>query len=75
MVYIIFRLVYPYYYTQHTRTQAALLYTDLWGNRRLRIHNLALNCSTKYQDLYRSCEVDTIVNFFSKSGKGVEWEC
>ena len=60
-----------HYHTQRTHTQAALLYTDLWGNRRLRIHNLALNCSTKYQDLYRSCEVDTIVNFFSKSGECV----
>eukprot|EP00731_Ephydatia_muelleri_P029503 Em0021g26a len=47
--------------------QAALLYTNIFGQRRLRIHNLALNCSSKFADLYRSCEVDTIMNFLSKS--------
>ena len=50
-------------------TQAALLYTNLKGERRLRVHNLALNCSTKYQDIYRSCEIDTLINYFSKSSK------
>ena len=49
--------------------QAALLYTNIFGQRRLRIHNLALNCSSKFADLYRSCEVDTIMNFLSKSGQ------
>ena len=53
----------------YTHTQAALLYTTYKGERRLRIHNIALNCTTKYQDIYRSCEIDTIVNFFSKSRK------
>ena len=51
--------------------QAALLYTNLKGERRLRVHNLALNCSTKYQDIYRSCEIDTLMNYFSKSSKHV----
>lgn len=49
--------------------QAALLYTNLKGERRLRVHNMALNCSTKYQDIYRSCEMDTLVNYFSKSSE------
>ena len=49
--------------------QAALLYTNLKGERRLRVHNLALNCSTKYQDIFRSCEIDTLINYFSKSSK------
>lgn len=49
--------------------QAALLYTDIQGQRRLRIHNLALNCSSKFPEIYRSCEIDTIVNFFSKSSE------
>lgn len=49
--------------------QAALLYTNVYGQRRLRIHNLSLSCSTKFADIYRSCELDTIVNFFSKSSK------
>ena len=58
------------YYCLSTHTQqAALLYTTYKGERRLRIHNIALNCTTKYQDIYRSCEIDTIVNFFSKSRK------
>ena len=52
-----------------SRLQAALLYTNIFGQRRLRIHNLALNCSSKFADLYRSCEVDTIMNFLSKSGQ------
>lgn len=69
----LFSAVVSTYFTCHTHTpahsQTALLYTDLRGNRRLRIHNLALSCCTKYQDLYRSCEVDTMINFFSKSGE------
>jgi protein transport protein SEC24 len=47
--------------------QAALLYTTYKGERRLRIHNLSLNCTTKFQDIYRSSEIDTVINFFSKS--------
>ena len=56
-----------YVYLIHV--QAALLYTNLKGERRLRVHNVALNCSTKYQDIYRSCEIDTLINYFSKSSK------
>lgn len=52
--------------------QTALLYTNLKGERRLRVHNLALNCSTKYQDIYRSCEMDTLINYFSKSSKCIQ---
>ena len=58
-----------YMYVCHSNVQAALLYTNLRGERRLRVHNLALNCSTKYQDIYRSCEIDTLINYFSKSSK------
>ena len=28
-----------------------------------------MNCSTKYQDIYRSCEIDTLMSFFSKSSE------
>ena len=56
-------------WTFHILPQAALLYTNLKGERRLRVHNMALNCSTKYQDIYRSCEMDTLVNYFSKSSE------
>ena len=30
-----------------TLYQTALLYTDVYGRRRLRVHNLSLNCSSK----------------------------
>ncbi|XP_075999892.1 protein transport protein Sec24D [Genypterus blacodes] len=47
--------------------QCALLYTTISGQRRLRIHNLSLNCSLQLSELYKSCETDSLVNFFAKS--------
>lgn len=47
--------------------QCALLYTTLSGQRRLRIHNLSLNCSSQLPELYKSCETDSLINFFAKS--------
>lgn len=47
--------------------QCALLYTNVAGQRRLRIHNLALNCSSQHNDLYKSCETDALINFLAKS--------
>merc|ERR1719210_388141 len=46
--------------------QAALLFTSVSGQRRLRVINLALNCGTSMADMYRNCELDTIVNFTAK---------
>ncbi|KAM9326103.1 protein transport protein Sec24C [Gastrophryne carolinensis] len=46
--------------------QCAVLYTSSGGQRRLRIHNMALNCCTQLADLYRNCETDTLINYFSK---------
>uniref|UniRef100_A0A667Z3S6 SEC24 homolog C, COPII coat complex component n=1 Tax=Myripristis murdjan TaxID=586833 RepID=A0A667Z3S6_9TELE len=46
--------------------QCAVLYTSCSGQRRLRIHNMAVNCCSQLADLYRNCETDTIINFFSK---------
>uniref|UniRef100_A0A672MJT4 Protein transport protein Sec24D-like n=1 Tax=Sinocyclocheilus grahami TaxID=75366 RepID=A0A672MJT4_SINGR len=48
--------------------QCALLYTTIGGQRRLRIHNLSLNCSSQLSELYKSCETDALINFFAKSG-------
>lgn len=48
--------------------QCAVLYTTVGGQRRLRIHNLGLNCSSQLADLYKSCETDALINFFAKSG-------
>uniref|UniRef100_A0A3P9AWN2 SEC24 homolog D, COPII coat complex component n=1 Tax=Maylandia zebra TaxID=106582 RepID=A0A3P9AWN2_9CICH len=47
--------------------QCALLYTTIGGQRRLRIHNLSLNCSSQLSELYKSCETDSLINFFAKS--------
>uniref|UniRef100_A0AAY4DRN9 SEC24 homolog D, COPII coat complex component n=1 Tax=Denticeps clupeoides TaxID=299321 RepID=A0AAY4DRN9_9TELE len=47
--------------------QCALLYTTVGGQRRLRVHNLSLNCSSQLSELYKSCETDTLINFFAKS--------
>lgn len=49
--------------------QCAVLYTSVSGQRRLRIHNLSLNCSSQLSELYKSCETDALINFFAKSGK------
>ncbi|XP_062859044.1 protein transport protein Sec24C isoform X2 [Trichomycterus rosablanca] len=47
--------------------QCAVLYTSCSGQRRLRVHNMAVNCCAQLSDLYRNCETDTIINFFAKS--------
>uniref|UniRef100_A0A8C2XQ03 SEC24 homolog D, COPII coat complex component n=1 Tax=Cyclopterus lumpus TaxID=8103 RepID=A0A8C2XQ03_CYCLU len=47
--------------------QCALLYTTVNGQRRLRVHNLSLNCSSQLSELYKSCETDSLINFFAKS--------
>ncbi|XP_054002106.1 protein transport protein Sec24C isoform X2 [Hylaeus anthracinus] len=46
--------------------QAALLYTSCGGIRRLRIINLSLKTSPKMAELYRACDLDAIINYFSK---------
>ncbi|XP_019389592.1 PREDICTED: protein transport protein Sec24D isoform X1 [Crocodylus porosus] len=47
--------------------QCAVLYTTISGQRRLRIHNIGLNCSSQLADVYKSCETDALINFFAKS--------
>ena len=46
--------------------QNALLYTSVSGQRRLRIHNMSFSTCSQLPDLYRCCELDTIVNYLSK---------
>lgn len=48
--------------------QVAVLFTSCGGQRRLRIHNLALETCNQMAVLYRNCELDTIMNYFSKLG-------
>ncbi|CAL8283033.1 unnamed protein product [Boreogadus saida] len=45
----------------------ALLYTTVGGQRRLRVHNLSLNCSSQLMELFKSCETDSLINFFAKT--------
>ncbi|XP_046852645.1 protein transport protein Sec24D-like isoform X2 [Xenia sp. Carnegie-2017] len=46
--------------------QCALLYTSVGGQRRLRIHNLALSTCSQLTDLFRCCEMDTFANYVAK---------
>lgn len=46
--------------------QAALLYTSCSGIRRLRVINLSLKTSSQMAELYRSCDLDAIINHLSK---------
>lgn len=46
--------------------QVALLYTSCSGQRRLRILNLALKTTTVMADIFKSCDLDTIMLFFGK---------
>ncbi|XP_020285904.1 protein transport protein Sec24C [Pseudomyrmex gracilis] len=46
--------------------QVALLYTSCSGVRRLRIINLSLKTSSQMAELYRACDLDAIINYFSK---------
>lgn len=46
--------------------QVALLYTSCSGQRRLRIINLSLKTCSQMAELYRSCDLDTLINYISK---------
>lgn len=46
--------------------QVALLYTSCSGQRRLRILNLALKTCVQMADLFRCCDLDAMVLYFSK---------
>ncbi|XP_072122697.1 protein transport protein Sec24C-like [Mobula birostris] len=47
--------------------QFVLLYTTLGGQRRLRIHNVALNCSGRLVDTFRTSQAETLLNYFAKT--------
>ncbi|CAL8283429.1 unnamed protein product [Boreogadus saida] len=52
---------------KYSNFQCALLYTTVGGQRRLRVHNLSLNCSSQLMELFKSCETDSLSNFFAKT--------
>lgn len=49
--------------------QAALLYTSITGERKIRVHNLAVPTSVCMPDVFKCCEIDTMINFFAKQSK------
>lgn len=49
--------------------QVAVLYTSVSGQRRLRVINQGFNCCMQMADLFRSCELDTLINFMAKQGE------
>lgn len=46
--------------------QTALLYTSLAGQRRIRIHNLALSVCTQYAHMFSTCDLDVLINYMAK---------
>ena len=48
--------------------QAAILYTSVSGQRRLRVLNVAFNCCSQMADLFRSCELDVLINVSARQG-------
>jgi len=46
--------------------QAAILYTSVSGQRRLRVVNNSFNCCSQYADLFRNCELDAYINYMAK---------
>ncbi|GBG27168.1 Protein transport protein sec24 [Hondaea fermentalgiana] len=46
--------------------QCAVLYTSVQGQRRVRVHNLAITVTNTIADVFRNADVDTISNFLTR---------
>lgn len=46
--------------------QFAMIYTSVWGERRVRVHNLALTTCTDIRELYKSACCDTLINMMAR---------
>ncbi|XP_014674591.1 PREDICTED: protein transport protein Sec24C-like [Priapulus caudatus] len=46
--------------------QVAVLFTSVSGQRRLRCLNLSLNCCSQLSDMYKNCDLDSMINYFAK---------
>lgn len=46
--------------------QFAMIYTSICGERRVRVHNLALTACQTYQDLYKMACCDTLMNVLAR---------
>ena len=51
--------------------QAVTLYTSIGGKRRMRILNMSFNCCKEATDLFRSCELDVLINYLAKLCMGL----
>lgn len=49
--------------------QFAMLYTTANGERRIRVHNISVNCSMTLPNLFRGADLDTILNVYARVGK------
>lgn len=49
--------------------QCSLSYTDFSGQRRIRVHNISLNCSSQLVDTFRQSQAETLITFLTKAGK------
>ncbi|XP_041065090.1 protein transport protein Sec24C-like isoform X1 [Carcharodon carcharias] len=47
--------------------QFELFYSTVSGQRRLRIHNVSLNCSSQLTETFRSSQAETLLNYFAKT--------
>lgn len=57
--------------------QAALLYTTSCGERRIRVHNIALPVESVIQNVFDSVSIDTLCNILAKQALEVRrtgWE-
>lgn len=54
---------------QNVFLQLALLYTNVHGQRRIRILNLALKTCSQVADVFRNAEMDIILNFIAKQAE------
>lgn len=49
--------------------QLALLYTTADGQKRLRVHNLAVNVASNISTIFKLASLDTLINLYSKIGE------
>jgi protein transport protein SEC24 len=45
--------------------QFAMLYTTVGGERRIRVHNVSVNCSPTLPNLFRGADLDSILNVYA----------
>ncbi|XP_061586196.1 uncharacterized protein si:dkey-13n15.2 [Cololabis saira] len=52
--------------TRGAAIQVVLCYSNQAGERRTRVHTLTLRCSRHIQDMFRSCQAQTLLTFYCK---------